>query len=171
MRQSPKPKWRPVPLSTVELQKLASQHLRISSDKTMDIAEKLYQRGYLSYPRTETDKFKEGFDLQALIGEQRSHPRWGAYAAELLGGAFLWPRDGGHDDSAHPPIHPVKDGAGLDGDEARLYEMVARRFLACCGRNAEGFETVLLAPHYLAATLPLYHSTTLPLYHSTTLPL
>ena len=30
----------------------------------MDIAEKLYQRGYLSYPRTETDKFKEGFDLQ-----------------------------------------------------------------------------------------------------------
>jgi len=32
----------------------------------MDIAEKLYQRGYLSYPRTETDKFKEGFDLQAL---------------------------------------------------------------------------------------------------------
>ena len=32
--------------------------LRISSDKTMEIAEALYQRGYLSYPRTETDKFK-----------------------------------------------------------------------------------------------------------------
>ena len=29
VRQSPKPKWRPVPLSTVELQKLASQHLRL----------------------------------------------------------------------------------------------------------------------------------------------
>ena len=61
----------------------------------------------------------------------------------LLGGAFLWPRDGGHDDAAHPPIHPVRDGGGLSGDEARLYELVARRFLACCGRNAEGSETVV----------------------------
>ena len=97
------------------------------------------------------------YATQALIQEQRQHPRWGSYAEELLSGAFLWPRDGGHDDSAHPPIHPVKDGAGLDGDDARLYEMVARRFLACCGRNAEGFETVVKVPCYRARGLTPSH--------------
>ena len=73
----------------------------------MDIAEKLYQRGYLSYPRTETDKFKEGFDLRTLIQAQTADGRWGGFAQRLLDGYFQWPRDGGHDDAAHPPIHPV----------------------------------------------------------------
>ena len=34
-------KWRPLPLQTVEFQKLASQKLRIDSSVAMDIAEKL----------------------------------------------------------------------------------------------------------------------------------
>lgn len=50
-------KWAPVPLATVEFQKRASRWLRISSEEAMKIAEKLYQQGLLSYPRTETDKF------------------------------------------------------------------------------------------------------------------
>ena len=102
-------------------------------------------KGFISYPRTETDKFKEGTDLQGLIQLQAAHPQWGGFANELLGGGFQWPRDGGHDDSAHPPIHPTKAGDGLGGDDARLYELVARRFLACCSKDAEGFETVVKA--------------------------
>ena len=109
----------------------------------MELAEALYQRGYLSYPRTETDKFKEGTDLHGLIRAQLPDGRWGQYAQGLLDGGFQWPRDGGHDDSAHPPIHPVKPGADLQGDEARLYEFVARRFLGCCSRDALGNETVV----------------------------
>ena len=77
-------KWRPSPLATVELQKDASRKLRIPSDKAMEIAEQLYQEGYLSYPRTETDKFKEGFDLRGLIQAQTADGRWAAHANELL---------------------------------------------------------------------------------------
>ena len=55
------------------------------------------------------------------------------------------PRDGGHDDNAHPPIHPVKEGSALTGDRAKLYEYVARRFLACCSRDGLGQETVAVA--------------------------
>ena len=57
-----------------------SQRLRISSDKTMELAETLYQRGYLSYPRTETDKFKEGTDLNGLIRAQLADGRWSGFA-------------------------------------------------------------------------------------------
>lgn len=44
-------KYRPFPLTTVEFQKLATRNLKISSEEAMSIAEKLYQGGYISYPR------------------------------------------------------------------------------------------------------------------------
>ena len=141
----PTSKRRPLPLSTVEFQRLASSQLHIASDQTMDIAEKLYQSGYLSYPRTETDSFKEGFDLLTLIRTQLADQRWAAYTQRLLDGDFQWPIHGGKDDNAHPPIHPCKSGTDLSGDEARLYELVARRFLACCSKDALGHETVVRA--------------------------
>ena len=57
VRKREKRKWRPLPLSTVELQKLAARHLRMGSEQTMNLAEGLYNEGFLSYPRTETDRF------------------------------------------------------------------------------------------------------------------
>jgi DNA topoisomerase-3 len=47
----PTSRSRPCPLNTIELQKRASRFLRMSSDTTMKVAESLYQRGILSYPR------------------------------------------------------------------------------------------------------------------------
>lgn len=47
-----KKRYRPYPLTTVELQKLATDKLRMSSARIMEIAEHLYTKGYISYPRT-----------------------------------------------------------------------------------------------------------------------
>ena len=40
--------------------------------------------GILSYPRTETDFFKEGTELLPLLQEQRNHNSWGEYTSSLL---------------------------------------------------------------------------------------
>jgi DNA topoisomerase-3 len=118
------------------MQKMLSRPpYRLSSSASMDIAEKLYQRGFISYPRTETDKFKEGTDLQHLIQVQTGDREWGAYANSLLMGGFCYPRDGGHDDSAHPPIHPTKPPEGLNQQENQVYDFIARHFLACCSKD------------------------------------
>ena len=143
VQAKPTSRRRPTPLATVEMQRIVSSKLHISSDACMAMAESLYQRGYLSYPRTETDGFKEGFDLRSLIEAQRQDQRWSVYAQKLLNGDFQWPRPGGKDDNAHPPIHPVKCGSDLNGQEALLYELIARRFLACCSRDALGHETIV----------------------------
>lgn len=42
----------------------ASRFCHISSERTMHVAEALYQRGIISYPRTETEKFKRAFDIK-----------------------------------------------------------------------------------------------------------
>lgn len=111
----------------------------------MDIAEKLYNQGFISYPRTETDMFEDGFDLHSLIAKQGPHPKWGSYVQRLTNGEFKFPRKGKNNDKAHPPIHPTKDGSNLQGAEAKLFEFVTRRFLACCSDDAKGLETVVLA--------------------------
>ncbi|EGG19640.1 DNA topoisomerase III [Cavenderia fasciculata] len=120
-----------------KLQKSASSKLRISSDRTMKIAEELYNKGFISYPRTETSQFIDGTDFQGLIGLQTGDPQWGQYATRLLNGEFKRPNDGRTNDHSHPPIHPTNflppGAAGAKDPKAReLYEFIVRHFLACC---------------------------------------
>jgi DNA topoisomerase-3 len=139
-------KHRPFPMATIELQKRASNWLRIGSEETMKIAEKLYTTGFISYPRTETDKFKKDYDLATLIQDQCNHSQWGRFAQDLQRGPapqgkFLFPKEGGHDDNAHPPIHPIKcaePGSFSCPKEQKVYELVVRHFLACCSMDAVG---------------------------------
>ncbi|XP_040371096.1 DNA topoisomerase 3-alpha isoform X3 [Rosa chinensis] len=149
VRQQEKLKYPPYPLNTIELEKRASRYFRMSSEHTMKVAEELYQSGFISYPRTETDGFSPNTDLHAIVQEQQGHPGWGSYAQRLLDPASgLWrnPSSGGHDDKAHPPIHPTKFSSGESGwsqDHNRLYELVVRHFLACVSQPAVGAETTV----------------------------
>ncbi|EGN99753.1 hypothetical protein SERLA73DRAFT_52441 [Serpula lacrymans var. lacrymans S7.3] len=136
-------KWKPLPLTTVELQKAGSRLLKLAPKKVLDIAEKLYQQGFLSYPRTETDQFDPQFDFMHLIAKQTADPAWGGFATSLQEGGFNVPRKGKNNDKAHPPIHPTAHVANLAGDEKKVYEYIARRFLACCSKDAEGSETTV----------------------------
>ncbi|XP_059432017.1 DNA topoisomerase 3-alpha isoform X2 [Corylus avellana] len=147
VRQQEKLKYPPHPLNTIELEKRASRYFRMSSEHTMKVAEDLYQAGFISYPRTETDCFSQRTDLHAIVQEQQRHPVWGSYAQRLLDtGTGLWrnPSNGGHDDKAHPPIHPTMLFSGetrFSQDHHRLYELVVRHFLACVSQPAVGAET------------------------------
>lgn len=143
VQEKPTSKWKPLPLTTVELQKVASRLLRMNSQQAMSVAESLYNKGFISYPRTETDRFDKGMNLRALVEKQTQDHRWGAFAQVLVDGAFKQPREGRHDDKAHPPIHPIAycAPAGLKPEEGRVYEFITRRFLACCSEDAKGKAT------------------------------
>ncbi|PPJ59249.1 hypothetical protein CBER1_05328 [Cercospora berteroae] len=144
VQTKPTSKWRPLPLTTVELQKCGSRFLRMNGQRVMSVAESLYQKGFISYPRTETDQFDKNMDLRQLVQKQaQTESRWANYAQGLINGGFRWPRDGRHNDKAHPPIHPVNFVAAnaLDDESQRVYEFVTRRFLACCSDDAKGSKT------------------------------
>lgn len=143
VQEKPTRKFKPLPLTTVQLQKAATSLLRMSGQQAMTIAEGLYNKGFISYPRTETDRFDKGMNLKALVQKQTPDERWGQFAQHLVDGAFQQPREGKHDDKAHPPIHPIIYASPnvLSFDEKRLYEYVVRRFLACCSEDAQGVAT------------------------------
>ncbi|OQE46997.1 hypothetical protein PENCOP_c001G07854 [Penicillium coprophilum] len=143
VNQKPTSKWRPLPLTTVDLQMMGSRFLRLDSQTIMKVAEGLYTKGFISYPRTETDQFDKAIDLKKLVEKQYPDSSWGQYARELIDGKFRTPRSGRHNDKAHPPIHPVSwvSPSQLNANEKKVYEFVARRFLACCSDDAKGQST------------------------------
>lgn len=130
----------PFPLSTVMLQKLCTAHLRISSDQCMTWAESLYQEGYISYPRTETDSFSfTDNELLDIVGSQRRNPEVSGFVEAMLADPnrkFRRPLNGGHDDKAHPPIYPTKPMPAANDGRAKLYNLIVRHFLACTSPDA-----------------------------------
>ena len=57
-------KSRPLALNTVELMRVGSSGLGMGPHHAMQVAEKLYTQGYISYPRTETTQYAENFDIR-----------------------------------------------------------------------------------------------------------
>ncbi|XP_075589199.1 topoisomerase 3-alpha isoform X2 [Dermatophagoides farinae] len=134
-------KYRPQPMDTVTFERLASSKLKINAKRAMMAAERLYNLGFISYPRTETNKFPPEIKLNDLIQAQCNNRQWGQYANRILelGGAN--PRNGNKSDQAHPPIHPTKPATNLTDEEQRkVYELITRHFLACCWADAIGAE-------------------------------
>lgn len=150
VQQRPTHRRPPVPLATVVLQKLASTHLRISSERCMSIAESLYQEGLISYPRTETDSHSlQDAELLDLVRLQTGTPCVADYANAMVASPttlFRRPLRGTHDDKAHPPIHPTKAWAAVPDDEkGGLYTLIVRHFLASLSPDAVAATTRVTA--------------------------
>ncbi|MEM0481690.1 MAG: DNA topoisomerase [Nitrososphaerota archaeon] len=116
---------RPLPARTDDSLRELVKIMGRSSYSLMRVMEQLYQSGYLSYPRTETNRYPEGFDfkrrLKIVMGS-------GVLAGVELRGESR-PRNGRLSDGAHPPIYPTGAYTG-GGVERAVWEYFARRFVA-----------------------------------------
>lgn len=63
VRESNGARVRPAPMNTVTMLKLASRSLGMGPKEATVYAERLYLKGYISYPRTETTAYPEHYDL------------------------------------------------------------------------------------------------------------
>ncbi|VWU51342.1 DNA topoisomerase 3, putative [Hepatocystis sp. ex Piliocolobus tephrosceles] len=142
-------KHRPFPLNTLKMTKLVCKYFHISSKECMNIAEKLYNMGYISYPRTETNYFIESVNLRKVLIELKKNNIFGFYVKELIeNGKYKIPKKGKLNDKAHPPIHPVKNlnkSTEINIKEWMIYEFICRHFLAVCSEDAIGYNTKIIA--------------------------
>tara|TARA_B100000475_G_scaffold200744_1_gene185946 strand:+ start:401 stop:2659 length:2259 start_codon:yes stop_codon:yes gene_type:complete len=142
-------KWPPHPLNTLEMQKRVNRVLRIAPEKIMKVAEELYQKGFISYPRTETDRFPDSFNFLENIALFYNHDTFGPYARELVErDGFRKPPGGHRDDKAHPPIYPAKLATAHEynswkRENQQVYDFVLRHFLATCSKPAVGYKTTV----------------------------
>ena len=105
--------------------------------------EKLYNKGYLSYPRTETNTYNKTINLRDIISKLHGFHEF----AERISSGEMWqgPRNGNLDDKAHPPIHPVKSAnqGDLSSQEWAIYQLITKHFLGSMAKDAIGSETTI----------------------------
>jgi len=120
----------PPPFNTTALMSAASG-AGVSPARAMRAAESLYLDGLLSYPRTDNTVYPPSLDLR---GSLEALARWqpvAVTAGRLAAQDRLTPTRGKKRTTDHPPIYPVGVPAKeLSGDQAKVYDLVVRRFLA-----------------------------------------
>ncbi|MDQ2958119.1 MAG: type I DNA topoisomerase, partial [Actinomycetota bacterium] len=129
------------PFMTSTLQQEAGRKLRWSSQVTMQMAQRLYENGYITYMRTDSTNLSE-----TALTAARSQAR------ELYGDAYV-PAEARHysrkvknAQEAHEAIRPAGDSfrtpgqlaSALSSDEFRLYELIWQRTLASQMADAVG---------------------------------
>ncbi|KAK2911000.1 hypothetical protein QQF64_026606 [Cirrhinus molitorella] len=139
-----KAKQRPLALNTVEMLRVASSALGMGPQHTMQIAERLYTQGYISYPRTETTHYPENFDLKGTLKQQANSSFWGEMVKALLSEGINRPRKG-VDAGDHPPITPMRAASEseLGSDGWRLYDYITRHFIATVSPDCKYLQTTI----------------------------
>ncbi|OBK20965.1 DNA topoisomerase I [Mycobacterium asiaticum] len=129
------------PFMTSTLQQEAGRKLRFSSERTMSIAQRLYENGYITYMRTDSTTLSESAITAArnqarqLYGEEYVSPSPRQYTRKVKNAQ-----------EAHEAIRPSGETfatpdavrSELDGDEFRLYELIWQRTVASQMADARG---------------------------------
>jgi DNA topoisomerase-1 len=127
------------PFRTTTLQQEASRKLGFSAKYTMQVAQRLYENGHITYMRTDSVTLS-----QTAINAARTQAR------ELYGDEYVPEQPRVYTSKvksaqeAHEAIRPAGDTfrtpatAGLSGDELRLYELVWKRTVASQMKDAVG---------------------------------
>lgn len=129
------------PFMTSTLQQEAGRKLRFSSERTMSIAQRLYENGYITYMRTDSTTLSE-----SAINAARNQAR------DLYGAEYVHPtprqytRKVKNAQEAHEAIRPSGDvfqtpgqlHSALEADEFRLYELIWQRTVASQMADARG---------------------------------
>ena len=135
-KQAPHP-----PFMTSTLQQEASRKLRFGADRTMRLAQKLYEAGYITYMRTDSITLSE----QAIAAARAEiSERYGA--DHLPERARHYTRKVKNAQEAHEAIRPAGDrfrrpedvAREVDADAARLYDLIWKRCVASQMADARG---------------------------------
>ncbi len=114
------------PFNLTALQTEAYRLYGITPSRTLQIAQSLYLGGLISYPRTSSQKLPVSIEYREILKRLSRK-----YNAEKLITRSK-PVEGQKSDPAHPSIYPTGENyeTELSGEEARIYDLIVRRFIS-----------------------------------------
>lgn len=138
----------PNPFNLTELQTAASSRWGWGTKKTLDVAQQLYDAGCITYPRTSSGYLNEVMknDMPAHMSALRKMPEYAEFAKNdpvIRSKMFNDKKIEDH----HGIIPTTQPGnpAKLGPDAEKLFDIIARRFLAAMMPDAKGFTTTISA--------------------------
>ena len=135
----------PTPFNTGDLQREAYRVFGYAPTKTLHIAERLYLDALVSYPRTSSQKLPPSIGYAKIFEGLGRMEQYSREAGEL-GRGVLRPKEGSKYDTAHPAVYPTgeRPRRALSSWEARLLDLVIRRFMATFAPNAVSARTTVI---------------------------
>jgi DNA topoisomerase-1 len=125
----------PFPFDLTSLQIEAYRVFGYSPSMTLELAQRLYEAGLASYPRTSSQKLPAKLNLKKIVQSLAEQPAYKKLAGMLKG---FKPHEGEKNDPAHPAIHPTGLAAKrMNEYEQKIYDLIVKRFLASMGEEAE----------------------------------
>jgi DNA topoisomerase-1 len=130
----------PTPLNTSKMLQMVVRNVGVTAARAMQLAEDLYLEGYITYPRTNTDRYT-AFSHRLNLERLSTHTILGGYAKQLLDKGMVRPRNGRVYEGDHEPITPIQPlspggKTGFSEHHYRVYELILRRYLALFGPPA-----------------------------------
>ena len=126
----------PAPFDLTSLQIEAYSTIKITPKITLEYAQDLYSNGYISYPRTSSQKLPESIGYKKITKALSN--KFPDECKLLLNKKSLKPNEGKKIDAAHPAIYPTGETPKItDQRKKKLYELIVRRFFATFGEEAE----------------------------------
>lgn len=123
VKKSERRKNPPAPFTTSSLQQEASRKLGFGVKKTMMVAQRLYEHGFITYMRTDSTRLSE--DAKKMAKK---------YITDTFGKNYYLDREFKTSETAqdaHEAIRPTHlDEVELNGDDLKLYTLILNRFLA-----------------------------------------
>ena len=119
------------PFNLTTLQTEAYKFYGITPSRTLQIAQSLYLAGLISYPRTSSQQLPDSIDYKTILKKVAEK-----FKAEKLITKSK-PIQGKKTDPAHPSIYPTGIFQILSGEDEKIYNLIAKRFLSLFCDNAE----------------------------------
>lgn len=129
------------PFTTSTLQQAGSSRLGFSPSRTMRAAQKLYEKGHITYMRTDSISLSETALPEIIAAVTRE------FGKDSLS-VRRYKTKSKNAQEAHEAIRPTdphKKGAGLTDDEKELYALIRTRTLASQMTDAEILRTKIIA--------------------------
>ncbi|MEM0143147.1 MAG: DNA topoisomerase I [Candidatus Parvarchaeum sp.] len=125
----------PKPFNTTSFLRSAAA-IGFSVPNAMRIVQGLYMKGYVSYPRTDSEAYPPTLDLREILNELGNSNMYAKAVSEIIKKPLNPSK--GKEAKDHPPIHPVKlPSEKLNPQEARIFDLISRRFLATLSDESE----------------------------------
>jgi DNA topoisomerase-1 len=133
----------PVPFDLTTLQTEAYRFFGISPKQTLEIAQSLYTGGFISYPRTSSQKLPKEIGYKKILESLGKISSYKHLTNSLLQLKVLTPTEGKKTDPAHPAIYPTGQAPNVTDRTHKIYDLIVKRFFACFGEDAKR-ETVTI---------------------------
>jgi len=118
------------PFDLTALQTEAYRLYKITPTKTLQIAQKLYLSGIISYPRTSSQQIPKEIGYEKIIERLKNNFDFVKFINRKE------PIEGKKKDPAHPSIYPTGEFHEVEGDDKKIYELIVKRFISCFCEDA-----------------------------------